>query len=102
MTFIPLTPEQGALLDKLSPLVSRLAALQQKPRAALRTAIPAHPYAPVDGYEPELKKMRAELAAAKPVMPKPPCPFDTPGYDGKSGVAPDPYRAGLEKMRKEQ
>ena|SRR5450759_107665 len=57
-------------------------------------------FEPPDPYKSGLDAMRRGLpVTVEP--PKPPCPFDTPGYDGKSGVPPDPYSAGLARMKTE-
>lgn len=74
-----------------------------KPHAAqLRTAIPAkeHPYAPIDGYAPGLKKMREDLPPA-PRMKDSPCPMSDPNYKPGDGSSPDPYKIALEQLRKE-
>jgi hypothetical protein len=54
-------------------------------RAAADRLIPPDPY-----------------AKATEKAPRPPCPFDTPGYTGRDGVPPDPYKAGIDRMRTEQ
>jgi hypothetical protein len=68
--------------------------------ASLRTAIPAHPYAPPDPYSEPLKAMRRDLPVP-PVVGKSPCPYDDKNYQPGNGSVPDPYAAGIAKMRKE-